>query len=410
MRRVIRSMTEGIISAPDDVPGVPSDLVFFLNLAVHRCDVHPCVREGQQLVAGQPIAEGEWQVIHTSRAGRVRAVHPDRVEIDGLPEQPIRLNTPMPIADRNGLSSYFRDMGLAGMGGGCFPYARRFARTPEKPPHTLVINAVECEPGIGIDESLLQYQSEYVFSAVDAFIRLLDLKRCVLAVRRSACRHVKSVCEGREIDRLEVPDRYPGGAGKLITAKLSGRMPRAGSLNTDLGYVVSNVASLWAFGRRLLEGRPCVDRPLTLQTPDGICRQLIVPLGVSAGYVLNACGVMLNKASQVLVAEGRMMGHAAGPDYRVGKGTNALMVLPKESRWERAEQACILCGSCFDVCPLRLHPVGMAQRIREKQKSRALERQLNECFLCGACSAVCPADIPLVQIFREGKTWLKNNP
>ena len=101
------------------------------------------------------------------------------------------------------------------------------------------------------------------------------------------------------------------------------------------------------------------------------------------------------------------MGRSAGLDFRIGKGTNALMVLPIEQRLVRAESPCILCGSCFDACPLGLHPVGMVNRIRERRRSRALEHQLNECFLCGACSAVCPADIPLVQVLREGKSWMR---
>jgi len=69
----------------------------------------------------------------------------------------------------------------------------------------------------------------------------------------------------------------------------------------------------------------------------------------------------------------------------------------------KPEDPCILCGACFDACPLGLHPSGMAERIKARQSSAALSAQLRECFLCGACSAVCPSNIPLAQYFRAAK-------
>lgn len=386
----------------------PPDLAFSLDAEVHRGIMQACVQAGDAVVSGQPIAEAEWQVLHSPLDGMVTVSDARQVIIQCCSEQPPWCAVPMPLTDKAMLPDYLRAMGLAGMGGGCFPYARRFARIPKTPLHTLVINAVECEPGVGIDESLMIHQSRAVFAGVEVFVNLLGLRRCVLAVRRSTRRHLEPLLSDHSFDWLEMPDRYPGGAGKLITAKLSGRMPPPGTLNTDLGYIISNVASLWAFGRRLIEGRPSVDRPLTLLAPDAPPLQLVVPLGVSAGHVLSACGVSFDAGRQVLVAEGRMMGRAVDLDFRVGKGTISLMVLNKDRRWEQEESPCILCGSCFDACPLGLHPIGIANRIRERRSSRSLVAQLNECFFCGACSAVCPADIPLVQIFREGKAWLKN--
>lgn len=407
MRRIIQSRTGGASGPPESLAGVPSDLVYSLDAATYRGAMRAVVRAGDSVNAGQPIAEGEWQVLHTPLAGTVQASEAGQVIIQPSEKQPAGSAVPRPVTDRKELPDYLRAMGLVGMGGGRFPYAQRIARILDAPPHTLVINAVECEPGIDIDESLMIHQHRNVFAGVEAFTRLLGLRRCVLAVRKSARPHLASAVAGYSVDWLEMPDQYPGGAGKLITARLLGRMPGAGMLNTDLGFLISNVASLWAFGRRLLDGCPSVERPLTVMAPGMAARRIVAPIGASAGYVLNQCGILPDAEKQVLVAEGRMMGREAGLDFRIGKGTNALMVLPIEQRLVRAESPCILCGSCFDACPLGLHPVGMVNRIRERRRSRALEHQLNECFLCGACSAVCPADIPLVQVLREGKSWMR---
>jgi Na+-translocating ferredoxin:NAD+ oxidoreductase RnfC subunit len=87
-----------------------------------------------------------------------------------------------------------------------------------------------------------------------------------------------------------MPDRYPGGAGKLITARLLGRMPGAGMLNTDLGFLISNVASC---GRLAVGFWRAVGRgaSVDVDAPGMPSRRLIVPIGVSAAYVLNQCGV-----------------------------------------------------------------------------------------------------------------------
>ncbi|MDD4736153.1 MAG: 4Fe-4S dicluster domain-containing protein [Kiritimatiellae bacterium] len=409
MHRPIQSISRELPGRPERLLLLPDQLVFPLDARTHRGAVQTCVRSGETLGAGQVIAEGEWQTLHPPLDGVGTEAEANRGVIRPSSEQTPMAADPMPLDDRARLPDYLRLMGLVGMGGGCFPYARRLARLLDKPPHTLVINAVECEPGIGIDESLMLHEKRFVLEAVNTFTRLLGMKRTVLAVRRSARGHLETAWGGEAIDWLEMSDTYPGGAGKLISAKLTGHMPQPGTLNSDLGILITNVASLRAFGKRLLEGCPSVDRPLTLLTPNASARQLLVPLGISAGDVLRTCGVTLDAERQVLVAEGRMMGRAVELGFCVGKGTNALMVLNRESRWERPEQPCILCGSCFDACPLTLHPIGMANRIRAQRRSRALEAQLNTCFLCGACSAVCPVDIPLVQIFREGKQWLRKN-
>ena len=107
----------------------------------------------------------------------------------------------------------------------------------------------------------------------------------------------------------------------------------------------------------------------------------------------------------MIVAGGLMMGRRVSREDAVLKGTNALFHLPTGRRLVQPEEPPTPWGSRTYACPLKLHPIGMADRIRRGKRSRALEAQLEECFLCGACSAVCPSDIPLVQTFHRGKQW-----
>jgi electron transport complex protein RnfC len=300
-----------------------------------------------------------------------------------------------------------RQSGLAGMGGSMFPYARKSRAAIDAKVHTLVVNGVECEPGVEIDEGILCHQHDLFLEGVNAVTKAFNISRRVVAVRKSASKRMAQALAQDGFELLVMPDTYPGGAGKLIVGKLLGRIPGTGIHNSALGCLVMCSTSLWALGRFIREGRPSIDRPLTIVAPGMTSRNMIVPIGTPISHILQTCNVPYDSTQHLLVAQGRMMGQAVTPDYTILKGSISLAVIPRTRRLFRREDPCILCGSCFDACPLHLHPIGMADRIREDRFTPSLTTQLNECFLCGACSAVCPSDIPLAEIFRKGKVCLK---
>ncbi len=408
MKRRIHSYAPDESAPPECLSKLPATVFIPLDAAINRCDMQAVVMPGEKVAFASPLAQGEHLVAHAPIAGRV-----DRVDADGIVLRREDADAvagvdlhPGKIESAAAMPGFVRNMGLAGMGGSMFPASIKLAAAARQTVHTLVVNAVECEPGIRIDESLLLHDIDTVRAGLDALVAALGCRRTVLAVKRSATHRLSTALENMaESELLRMPDHYPAGAEKLIVARLEGRMPAIGQLPIALGYVVFSVASLWALGRRLRTGEPSVMRPLTLATPKA-SYNLLVPVGTPVGHVLECLGIRRDPETEFLVAGGLMMGRRIDESAPVLKGTNAIFVRPASSRLLRAESPCILCGSCFDICPLKLHPIGMAERIRAGRRSRSLDAQLEECFLCGACSAVCPADIPLVQIFHRGKAWL----
>lgn len=404
MKRAIRSTRKEAVTAPEWLPAPPDTVCIPLDAAINRCEMREVVRAGEEVVRGAPVAAGEHMVAHAPISGRVERADANgivlrRDEIGGKDAFPA---CPTPTAAM--LPAFAREMGWAGMGGSLFPASIKLRAA--KRIHTLVINAVECEPGIQIDEALLLHDRETVRAGCDMIVDTLGIGKTVLAVKRSSAAGVAAFATVGNLEVLRMPHRYPAGAEKLIVARLEGQMPPAGRLPMERGYLVFSVASLWALGRRVRTGEPSIVRPLTVRTPQG-ARNLFVPVGTAVGHVLKAAGVKVNPEHDVIVAGGLMMGKRVDETSPVLKGTNAIFAFPAGARLSHPEQPCILCGSCFDVCPLKLHPIGMANRIRQERRSGALTAQLEECFLCGACSAVCPSDIPLVQVFHRGKAWLR---
>lgn len=301
--------------------------------------------------------------------------------------------------------AFLETIGLVGMGGGMFPTARKVKAS--RGVHTLVINGVECEPGITIDQAILLHHSRWIIAGAEASARAVGATRIVLAVKkeRALIRKLRQLYPS--FDLLTLPRSYPAGAEKLILRKLLRRMPPPGALPFHLGGLVQNVASLRAIGRALLDGIPAIERPLTLAAPDSeVYHNLVVPVGMTFGELLKMAGCAYDPEKQILVAGGLMMGREVSADETVTLGTTSVLVLNR-ARVETRETDCIRCGACYDACPLKLHPIALVDVIRNDQPhSAAFKSQLKECFLCGACSAVCPARIPLAVHLREGKQWL----
>lgn len=314
-------------------------------------------------------------------------------------------NLPAPVSfDTADYPAFLETIGLVGMGGGMFPAGRKVRASHGV--HTLVINGVECEPGITIDQAVLLNHARWVIAGAEASARAVGAQRIILAVKKEP-ELIKSLCKLYSFELLPMPRTYPAGAEKLILRKLLRRMPPPGALPFHFGFLVQNTVSLRAIGRAILDGIPAVERPLTLAAPDSdFYQNLIAPVGITFSELLKSAGCTYDPVHQVLIAGGLMMGRAVTADERVTLGTTSILVLNR-NRVETQETACIRCGACFDACPLRLHPIALVDIIRNGQPHcEAFKSQMKECFLCGACAAVCPARIPLAVHLREGKKCL----
>ena len=403
MRSQIRSWRGESIADVQQMDPLPERVRFPLGAGVNRCKVASVVNVGAEVAQGAVLAQGEALTLHASVSGRVEKADAEEIVIrrgasSVASSIPRTAAYPSTAGD---LVRLAREMGLVGMGGSMFPASLKLGAARQI--HTLVVNAVECEPGVQIDEALLLQEADTVRAGVECVAAAFSITRRVIAVKCTSARRVKAFAASYHADVLPLPNIYPGGAEKLIVARLDGRMPPAGQLPVQLGYLVFSVASLWALGRWFLKREPSILRPLSLVAPPVPTRNVLAPIGTPLSHIMNSYGIGYDAETHLLVTGGLMMGRSVTPDTPVLKGTTALFVQPIPRRLTRPEGPCILCGACFDVCPLKLHPSIMAERIRDGRRSAALEAHLDECFLCGACSAVCPSEIPLVQVFRNAK-------
>jgi len=302
------------------------------------------------------------------------------------------------------------EAGLVGLGGAAFPTHVKLMRNEKRPVDALLVNGCECEPYLASDYRLMVEAAAPIVTGALLAARACGAKRMVIAVednKRPAAEALRQAAEGTVVQVAVVRTKYPMGGERQVVPAVFRRDVPTGGLPLDVGVVVMNVGTAAALARAVLRGKPLTHRVVSV-TGAGIARpkNLLVPVGASYADLIEYCGGLRPDAARV-IAGGPMMGFALNAlNVPVTKGTSGVVVLTHDEVRRSEETACVRCGRCVDVCPLRLVPSRMALASRYGDLELARRYHLQACVECGCCAYVCPAGIPLVQLMRVGKAQL----
>lgn len=294
--------------------------------------------------------------------------------------------------------------GICGMGGAGFPTHVKMCIPCGDRCEMVLINGAECETHLTSDHRLMIEQPERVLKGLRAAMRAFGSGSGIIAIEDNkpdaveAMRKAATNMPGISVKVLAT--RYPQGGEKQLIQAVAGREVPVGKLPIDVGVVVLNAASSVAVADAVEDGRPLVDRVVTVTGRVGHPANLRVPIGTRVGEILEFCGGIENGAKVVL--GGAMMGMCAdGPDAPVVKGTGGIVVFKPGDIPDPTP--CIRCGRCTEVCPAGLVPFEMEARILSKQLDAAEDIGVMDCILCGSCSYICPARRRLVSAFRDAR-------
>lgn len=378
----------------------------------------PLVQKGDTVKAGQKIGEPVGFVsaaVHASISGKVVDVLPcivangtqvNSVVIDNdFQDTWVELH---PVVDPENLNAkeladLCREMGIVGMGGATFPTAVKLSVPEGKKVDTLVINGAECEPYLSADHRLMLEKSEEIVQGIEIVRRALSISAVKIGIESNkpdAIEMMKKACDGHEgIEIVSLPARYPQGGEKQLVYALTGRKVRNGALPLDIGVIVLNVDTCYVIRRAVYEGRPVVDRVLTVGGTVQKPANYLARIGSPVEWFLDTSGGLLPE-TRMLIYGGPMMGMAISrEDIPVTKGCSGILALDKLSALEE-EGPCIRCGRCVDACPMLLSPTQIDQCMRKDLYEDAEALGVMNCMECGACSWSCPSRRNLTQSCR----------
>ncbi len=382
------------------------------------------IEKGTRVKVGQKIADSEGFVsapIHATVSGTVTGIGPYNhplgrqiqavaIESDG---EDAWCETIEPRGDLEALSaeqlrSIIREAGIVGLGGATFPAHVKLSPPPEKPIDTVIINGAECEPYLTADHRvMLEYPDEILYG-LKIMMKALGAETGIIAVednKPDALRVMERVVSQEEnISLVPLHTKYPQGAEKMLIYATTGRTVPAGGLPLDVGIVNHNVGTAVAMARAVREGRPLIERVLTV-TGLGVNEpaNLLVRVGTLVSDVLDFCGG-LKESTLKLIVGGPMMGLSQpNADVPVIKGTSGILALTEEDVYIAESSPCIRCAKCVDTCPVQLMPTFIARAAEHGLFEQAEKYHALDCFECGCCSYVCPSKIPLTQWIKVAK-------
>jgi len=383
----------------------------------------PVVEVGDEVKEGQVIGKSDAFVsapVHATVSGKVkrieRAPHPLGLKVlsviiepDGKNERAYMepMGDDIEKLDPEALKQRVKDAGIVGLGGATFPSHVKFSPPKDKPINTLILNGCECEPYLVADHRIMLERPGDVLRGAGMIGRILGAKRTIVAVENNKTDTLEAFKKSGPTDGIEfaVTDtKYPQGGEKMLIKAVLDREVPSGGLPMDVGTVVSNVGTAVAVCEAVRDGKPLIDRVLTVtgnaaKNPGN----WLARIGTPIGSIVEQSGGTTGPVGKLIVG-GPMMGIAQGSyEVPVIKGTSGILLLLEERYMKEGHLPCIKCSFCVKACPTGLLPSRLSVIAEAEAWIKMEEYGLNDCIECGSCSYVCPSKRPIVQLIKTAK-------
>ena len=396
------------------------DLVYPLSQHI-GAPATPIVKKGDRVLTGQKIAEASAFVsapVYATVSGTVKAIEPRRVvtgdnvmsivvENDGLYEE-VEYWAPLDPTEntREEIIERIKEAGIVGMGGAGFPtFIKLSPKEPEKIDY-VIVNCAECEPYLTSDYRRMMEEPEKLVEGLKVSLSLFPNAHGILGVednKKECVEILKNLTkDDKRISVKALKTKYPQGAERQLIYATTGRMINSSMLPADAGCVVNNVDTVVAIYHAVYEGRPLMERIVTV-TGDAIAdpRNFKVRIGTNYHELIEEAGGFKTEPAKI-ISGGPMMGFGIFDlDVPTTKTASALLCLTKDDVSSMEPTACIKCGRCVEVCPGRVLPNKLMVAAIHGDEETFLKLNGMECCECGCCSYVCPAKRPLTQTIKS---------
>ncbi len=399
----------------DLLPSTP-ELVYPLSQHIGAPAV-PVVNVGDRVLRAQLIADANGFVsspIYSSVSGTVKAIENRRnvqgmmtpsivIENDELYEEaPLIPVRPIGEMTKEEVIEIIRRAGIIGMGGAGFPtHVKLSPKNPGKI-HFVIANCAECEPYLTSDYRRMIEEPEKLVAGLKIILCLFEHAKGILAVednKPDCIRLLKDLCiDEPRISVKVLKTKYPQGSERQLIYAATGRAIHASMLPADAGCIVNNVDTIVAVYHAVIEGRPLMERIVTV-SGDAVKypQNYRVYTGTCYNDLIEAAGGFKSPPGKI-ISGGPMMGFALFDTFvPVTKSSSAVTAFLKDPVSDTVPTACINCGRCVEACPSRLIPSKLADIAEHYDEEKFVSLNGLECVECGCCSYICPAKRHLTQ-------------
>lgn len=403
----------------------PEPKILVISMSQHLgAPANPIVQVGDTVKVGQKIGEAAGFIsapVHSSVSGTVVAVEPRMhatrgsevmavvIESDGKDtlHESVKPNKDLDSLTPDEIINIVREAGIVGMGGAGFPTCVKLK--PAKPVDTILLNGCECEPLLTADHRVLLEFADDIIYGLKAILKTTGAEKGLIVIEDNKPDAIELMqAKVADLDNIEVvvaKTKYPQGAEKTLIKRVMGRQVPRGGLPADVGVIVDNISTVKAISDAIQTGMPLIERVATV-TGEKIKNpgNYIIKIGTSVKELIDYCGGTTD--DDVLIKMGGPMMGFALSDLNVPmmKGSNGIIAIDTD---QTAEQPCIKCGRCVDVCPMELSPLYFAKYADEENWQGMKDKNVMDCVECRCCEYICSSKIPLVTKIKAGKNAVR---
>ena len=393
----------------------PEPKTLVISMSQHLgAPANPIVQVGDTVKVGQKIGEAAGFIsapVHSSVSGTVIAVEPRMhatrgsevmavvIESDGKDtlHESVKPNKDLDSLTPDEIIDIVREAGIVGMGGAGFPTCVKLK--PAKPVDTILLNGCECEPLLTADHRVLLEFADDIIYGLKAILKTTGAEKGLIVIEDNKPDAIELMqAKVADIDNIEVvvaKTKYPQGAEKTLIKRVMGRQVPRGGLPADVGVIVDNISTVKAISDAIQTGMPLIERVATVTGEK---------IGTSVKEMIDYCGGTTD--DDVLIKMGGPMMGFELSDLNVPmmKGSNGIIAIDTD---QTAEQPCIKCGRCVDVCPMDLSPLYFSKYADEENWQGMKDMNVMDCVECRCCQYICSSKIPLVAKIKAGKNAVR---
>jgi len=283
-----------------------------------------------------------------------------------------------------------------GMGGAAFPTDQKLAalNSYTEGDKFLIINAVECDPGLVHDDFILHKYPDELRKAIEILKENFEFKTIYLALKNNY-----NIKLGEDIHLHNVNNRYPAGAEKLLIREVLTIDLNKHQIPVQRGILVLNIQTIYAIYKAVFCNESDNTRFITVANrKDATAKIVKVRLGMKVHEVLES---VYPGESHCFVGGGMMQAHLGDEqevvDRRVNFITNGAFPKFKES------PQCSHCGNCVSNCPASLQVNKIVKLVDQGKLHDTIKYRVDECIECACCSYSCLAGRNLSSKVKEAK-------
>ena len=285
------------------------------------------------------------------------------------------------------LITALKNVHLTGMSGNDFPVSEKIERILKCPSRILIVNGVECEPGLIHDRWLLENAWAQIKSGIETLQEMVGFQRCILAysMKRTQPKNKRSE---NTFEICHVPARYPMGEEHYLIKQLLGTEIKKEEYPVDKGILVLNVQTIFQIFC-VLAGAYQNGRYITAANMN-TGEASVVYVERNANIKQKVREIFAERAELPCFAGHGMMYSHEVTDTEVFLDSTCFVAIGKPANITN-QNACKGCGRCNRKCPSGVRIREIVKRREKNMQADISDLGLENCIHCGSCTYFCKA-------------------